>query len=175
MKCSLVVIAHNIRSAHNIGSLLRTSDGLGVDKVYFTGYTPYPLSSDDTRLPHLARKTANQINKTALGAEESVDWHHIGNSNSSNNPDNIDGLIIALKKNGYTVAGLEQHEKSVRLTEYEVPAKLALLLGSEIGGINRELVQQCDDLIKIPMKGEKNSFNVVEAATMALFYCVYCR
>ena len=67
-------IAHNIRSAHNIGSLLRTADGLGIRHVYMSGYTPYPKQPNDARLPHIADKASKLIHKTALGAEMSVEW-----------------------------------------------------------------------------------------------------
>ncbi|MEI6755611.1 MAG: TrmH family RNA methyltransferase, partial [bacterium] len=75
MKC-IILIAHNLRSAHNVGSLLRTADAMGVSKVYLTGYSPYPKSENDSRLPHLALKIDKNIAKTALGAEENIDWEH---------------------------------------------------------------------------------------------------
>ncbi len=76
MSKSLIIIAHNIRSAHNVGALLRTADGLAVDHVFLTGYTPYPLQAGDKRLPHLAAKIHKLIHKTALGAELSVSWKY---------------------------------------------------------------------------------------------------
>lgn len=96
---SLVLVAHNLRSAHNVGSLLRTADGLGVGKTYLSGYSPYPLSDRDGRLPHLAQKTDRQIAKTALGAEKSAAWQH--------SPD-IKEVISGLQKQGFVVAALEQ-------------------------------------------------------------------
>src|SRR5579885_2599476 len=76
MPRQIVLIAHDLRSTHNIGSLLRTADGLGVEKVFITGYSPYPLMARDDRLPHLAQKLDRDIHKTALGAEQSVAWEH---------------------------------------------------------------------------------------------------
>ena len=89
----IVVIAHNIRSTHNIGSLFRTADGLGVQKLYLTGYTPYPHYEDDERMPHIARKTHKQISKTALGAEETVEWEYA---------EDVFSIIKKLRKSGFT-------------------------------------------------------------------------
>ncbi len=156
------MIAHDIRSAHNVGALFRTAEGLGVQKVYCTGYTPYPITPDDERLPHLARKIDNQIQKTALGAQTSLRWEHSSD---------VITLIANLKDKGYEVIGLEQHKKSMPLNKYEPPKKLAILLGREVEGIDKELLELCDDIVVIPMFGKKESFNVVEAATMALYHC----
>lgn len=157
---SLVVIAHNIRSAHNIGAILRTSDGFGVEKVYATGYTPYPTVPGDTRLPHEREKLTRQIAKTALGAELSVPVSYAA--------DPLD-VINELKIQGYTVAALEQSETSVNLAGYKPPAKLALLLGEEVHGITPELLKTCDVTLEIPMNGHKESFNVSVATGIALY------
>jgi 23S rRNA (guanosine2251-2'-O)-methyltransferase len=157
----IVVIAHDIRSTHNVGSLLRTAEGLGVAHVYFTGYTPYPLQSEgETRLPHLAQKLANQIHKTALDAENLVAWSYA--------PD-IRQLLETLKQDEYTVLALEQSPSSVRLPDYQPPEKIALLLGREVEGIEPELLALCHTTVEIPMSGQKESFNVVQAAAMALY------
>lgn len=158
-----VLIAHDIRSTHNVGALLRTADGLGISHVYFTGYTPYPKHEQDTRLPHEANKTDKQIHKTALGAENSVSWSH---------EDDVDVLIANLKDKGFELAGLEQQPKSTKLHNYQSPTKLALVLGSEVDGLVESLLQQCDEVLEIPMRGKKESFNVVEAATMAMYHIV---
>jgi tRNA G18 (ribose-2'-O)-methylase SpoU len=122
---------------------------------------------NDARLPHHAQKTAKQINKTALGAESSIDWSRLADL------DQLNELIIELKQNNYVVAGLEQNTNSIFINEFAPPQKLAIILGSEVDGIQPELIAKCDVLIEIPMKGKKESFNVVEAASMALFYCLY--
>lgn len=163
MKPKLAVIAHNIRSTHNIGSLLRTSDGLGVSKVFFTGYTPYPAKPDDARLPHIADKLTKQIHKTALGAESSVTWHQA---------DEVAPVLDTLRSQGYIIAGLEQTQNSISLPDFKCPEKLALLIGSEVTGIDKELLQHLDICLEIPMVGKKESFNVVEATTMALYQCL---
>jgi 23S rRNA (guanosine2251-2'-O)-methyltransferase len=157
-----ILIAHNLRSAHNVGSLLRTAEGLGVDRVYLTGYTPYPLAPDDTRLPHLAKKIDRQIAKTALGAEKMIDWRH---------RENINELISELKSNGFTVVALEQTDNSIELPDFKPPEKIAIIVGREVEGIEPELLKQVDKIIEIPMAGRKESFNVVQAAAMALYQC----
>lgn len=157
---NLVVICHNLRSTHNVGSLLRTSDGLGVGKIYLSGYTPYPLLKKDARLPHLAAKIDRQISKTALGAQDSVDWEH---------QDDIFTLIKNLRSQGYKIAALEQAANSIPLPEFSSPSKIALIVGREVEGIEPEVLELCDFVLEIPMFGAKESFNVVQAAAMALY------
>lgn len=158
----IVLIAHNLRSAHNVGSLLRTADGLGVGKVYLSGYSPYPQSGHDERLPHLAQKIDRQIQKTALGAEKTVAWQHTAN---------IREILDGLKSRGYTVAALEQTPKAVKLPDFKPPGKLALIVGREVEGLEPEILKACDLALEIPMFGSKESFNVVQAAGMALYHC----
>lgn len=163
MSKELILIAHNLRSAHNVGSLLRTADGLGVHTVYLTGYTPYPQTAHDARLPHLALKTSNQIHKTALGAEKTVSWKHAP----------INQVLSELRGFGYIVAALEQHPGSIPLMNYVVPDKLAVLVGREVEGVEPDILETCDVIIEIPMNGAKESFNVSQAAAMALYHCKY--
>ena len=159
---NIVLIAHNLRSCHNVGSLLRTADGLGISKVYLTGYTPYPWQSNDVRLPHLAIKIHKQIQKTALGAEESVDWTH--------NPD-VFSIIETLKSQAYGVVALEQSADSVDLTAWIPPSAVAIIVGRETEGIEPEVLKACDTTLEIPMLGKKESLNVVQASAMALYHC----
>lgn len=154
----IIVIAHNIRSTHNVGAIFRTCEGLGVSKVILSGYTPYPQVVDDTRLPHIATKLTNQIHKTALGAEQMVPFEY------QSAP-----LLKDLKAAGFRIVGLEQDERSIMLPKYTAPEKVALLLGEEVEGITPELRLDCDDLIEIPMYGEKESFNVSVATGIALY------
>ncbi len=158
---SIVLIAHDIRSCHNVGSLLRTADGFGVEHVYLTGYTPYPpIPGGDNRLPHLAAKIGQQIHKTALGAEESVAWTQ---------QTDVLPLLEQLRSDGYVLAALEQAHASVSLPDFHAPTKVALLLGREVEGIDHELLKQVDVTLEIPMFGAKESFNVVQAAAAALY------
>ena len=157
----IIVIAHNIRSTHNIGSVFRTAEGFGVQKIIISGYSPYPTQSNDTRLPHIAEKLTKQIHKTALGAETIVPFEY------QESPD-----IIQLQLDGYTIVGLEQDQRSVQLPDYRPPQKIALLLGEEVHGITDAMRDLCDNLIEIPMKGKKESFNVSVAAGIALYHLV---
>ena len=154
----IIVIAHNIRSTHNVGAIFRTSEGFGVAKIILSGYTPYPTVSNDSRLPHISRKLTDQIHKTALGAETLVPFEY----------QEAPG-ITSLKNQGYTIVGLEQDTRSVMLPEYRPPQKIALLLGEEVEGIANDLREFCDDLIEIPMTGKKESFNVSVATGIALY------
>lgn len=159
---SLVLIAHNLRSAHNVGSLLRIGDGLAVERLYLTGYTPYPHAGDkDGRLPHLAVKLDRQIAKTALGAERSTVWRHA---------EDINKVISRLKRGGYLVAALERAPGSIQLPAFDPPPKLALVVGREVEGLEPEVLAACDLILEIPMLGDKESFNVASAAAMALYH-----
>ena len=155
----IVVIAHNIRSTHNVGAIFRTSEGFGVTKIILSGYTPYPKVINDTRLPHIAAKLTDQIHKTALGAETLVPFVN------QQVPD-----ISSLKGDGFTIVGLEQDARSVVLSDYDIPDKVALLLGEEVHGITEDLRNACDVLVEIPMSGQKESFNVSVATGIALYH-----
>jgi 23S rRNA (guanosine2251-2'-O)-methyltransferase len=156
----IIVIAHNIRSTHNVGSILRTSDGFGIAKVFFTGYTPYPTQPDDTRLPHERDKLTRQIHKTALGAEITVPNEY------AQDPVPV---IESFKKQNYTIAALEQDDRAVMLPTYKAPGSLVLLLGEEVHGIEPHLRELCDTILEIPMRGQKESFNVSVATGIALY------
>jgi len=158
----LALILNDIRSAHNVGALLRTADGLGVQNVYITGYTPYPLTKDDTRLPHLSQKISERIDKTALGAIKTVNWKH---------EKNIYNLIHKLRADGYVISALEQTPGAKALPSYAVPDKLVLILGNEVKGLSKKIMASVDINLEIPMFGEKESFNVAAAAAMALYHC----
>lgn len=158
---SITLIIHDIRSCHNVGSLLRTADGFGIDTVYLTGYTPYPVKADDTRLPHIAQKLTRQIAKTALGAEDTVSWQQ---------SDSIEEVIRMLRADGYHIVALEQDASAISLPTYVPPERVALLLGREVEGIDPELLLQTDAIVEIPMFGNKESFNVAQAAAIALYH-----
>ncbi len=154
----IIVIAHNIRSTHNVGAIFRTSEGFGVQKIILSGYTPYPAVDTDTRLPHIAEKLSIQIHKTALGAEKLVPFEYLEEPN-----------LQSLRTAGYQIVGLEQDAGSIMLPEYHPAEKIALLLGEEVEGISDDLLKQCDDLIEIPMQGKKESYNVSVATGIALY------
>lgn len=154
----IIIIAHNIRSTHNVGAIFRTAEGFGVNKIILSGYTPYPTIKNDSRLPHISSKLTNQIHKTALGAELTVPFEALPLPPIDN-----------LKQSGYKIVGLEQAEDSIKMPDYKAPEKIALIIGEEVDGISTELLAQCDNIIEIPMFGEKESFNVSVATGIALY------
>lgn len=160
----IVLIAHNIRSIHNVGSLFRTSEGLGVRKLILSGYSPYPTTANDPRLPHIRDKITRDIHKTALGAEEIVPFEH---------SDDVAAKLAELKSEGFQIVGLEQDDRSIQLPNFIPPARIALLLGEEVNGIDAEFRALCDDIIEIPMSGKKESFNVSVAAGIALYHLCF--
>lgn len=158
---NIVLVVHNVRSAHNVGSLLRTADGLGIEQVYLTGYTPFPVMKNDPRLPHLVQKADRQIHKTALGAENLINWQH--------EPD-IAKLVKDLVARGYSVAALEQTKKSINLSDFKPADRQVLIVGNEVGGLDKSVLEHCDQHVQIPMSGRKESFNVSIAAAIALYH-----
>jgi 23S rRNA (guanosine2251-2'-O)-methyltransferase len=160
MSREIALIVHNIRSCHNVGSLLRTAEGLAVT-VYLTGYTPFPKIINDSRLPHEANKISKQINKTALGAEFSVNWQH----------GEIKNIIRQLHESSYLLAAVEQTSNSVELPKFKPQTKIALIVGNEVSGIESDILEMVNVCLEIPMFGKKESYNVVQAAAMALYHC----
>jgi 23S rRNA (guanosine2251-2'-O)-methyltransferase len=151
MKTS-VLILDNIRSVENTGSIFRTADCLGVSKIYLIGTTPTPLDRFGRKRPDFA--------KVALGAEESVEWEYATE---------ILSVIKELKSQNFHILALEQHEDSKDLKEYTSPKMFALILGNEVEGVNAGVLEKCDEILEIDMKGEKESLNVSVAAGIALF------
>lgn len=158
----LTIVVDNIRSTHNVGSILRTADGLGVQKVYLCGTTPYPhRGHQETRLPHEAAKVTAKIHKTALGAEESVAWEYAQDTNE---------VIALLQQNGTYIAAVEQDSTSTPLHTFTAPnAAIALIVGPEVTGISKETLALCDSVLEIPMHGTKESLNVAVAAAIAVY------
>jgi len=160
----LALVVHNVRSTHNVGSLLRTADGLGITKVFLCGYTPYPEVKNDDRLPHIRQKVGRAIHKTALGAELSVDWEYV--------PD-IGTCLVGLSRSGYKIAALEQTNQSINLASFKPGGKMALVVGNEVDGIDKKTLKLMDCHLAIPMLGHKESFNVAVAAAIALYHLRY--
>lgn len=134
------VVLNNIRSLHNVGSIFRTADGVGVEKIWLCGYTGYPPQSG--------------ITKTSLGSEDHVPWEY---------QENIISLIKKLKTLGYQIVLLEQIEGAVPHALFKPTAPVCLVLGNEITGIEEDLLGLCDKAIEIDMAGIKNSLNVAVA------------
>lgn len=156
----IIVIAHNIRSTYNVGSIFRTCEGFGVKKLIFSGYTPYPALAADPRLPYIADKLTAQIEKTALGTTNLLSFEHT---------DDIFQSMEALSNQGYKIVALEQSPQSIKLPDYTPQKKVCLILGEELNGVEASLLTKCDEIIEIPMYGQKESFNVSVATGIALY------
>jgi tRNA G18 (ribose-2'-O)-methylase SpoU len=143
----LVVILDNIRSAHNVGAILRTCDGAGVKKLYMCGITP------DGNHP--------KVEKTALGAENFVDWEH---------RPSIGELMDELKEQGYEIFAVEQQEDSVPLHKVQLPERAALIFGHEITGVSPDVLRTVHQTIEVPMLGKKNSLNVATTVGIVVYY-----
>jgi len=146
------LILHNIRSTHNVGSIFRTADAAGVSKIYLTGYTPTPLDK--------FKRPRKDIAKVALGAEKTISWEHVPN---------IKILIKKLKREKMQIVALEQAENSIDYKTVKPKNSLAFILGNEVGGIEKSVLKECDEILEIPMRGKKESLNVSVAAGIVLF------
>jgi len=138
-KTPLVVVLDNVRSLHNVGSVFRTADAFLVEAVYLCGITSTP--------PHA------EIHKTALGAENTVEWKHYEDTHQA---------VDELKSQGYTVFAIEQAEGSTKLPDLKLDRdqKYAVILGNEVKGVQQTVVDACDGCIEIPQFGTKHSLNV---------------
>ncbi|MBQ2622894.1 TrmH family RNA methyltransferase [Candidatus Saccharibacteria bacterium] len=161
----LVLVLDNIRSTYNVGAILRTAEGFGVSKVILSGYTP--RVHDKTLLPHLRDKLDHEIHKTALGAEDMLEIYSCGD---------IFQELSNHKKDGWQIIGLENNiDVGViyKLNDNEMKSKLddkvVLVLGEEVNGISTALYELIDLFVEIPMKGQKESFNVSVAAGIAMY------
>lgn len=147
-KTPIVVVLDNIRSCNNIGSVFRTSDALLIEKIYLCGITATPPN--------------NEIRKTALDAEKSVNWEYY---------ENTEDVVAKLQKEGYKVYAIEQVENSILLPDYKPAAeeKPALVFGNEVKGVKQSVVDICDGSIEIPQFGTKHSFNISVSAGIVLW------
>ena len=147
-KLPVVVVLDEVRSMHNIGSIFRTSDGFAVEAVYLCGITAQP--------PH------REIEKTALGATQSVDWKYFETTLAA---------LADLKSKGYQLIAIEQASESIMLNDFKPQhsQKYALILGNEVNGVNEEVMKIVDNCIEIPQFGTKHSFNVVVSAGIVLW------
>jgi 23S rRNA (guanosine2251-2'-O)-methyltransferase len=147
-----VVILHNVRSTHNVGSIFRTADAAGVSKIYLSGYTPTPIDRFGR-----ARK---DIAKTALGAESLVLWEHVPDAHSA---------VSKLKDEGFRIVAIEQDERAEDYRVLQAREKTAFVFGEEVHGLPQSLLRECDVIAEIPMHGGKESLNVSVSAGIALF------
>ncbi|HTE48658.1 MAG TPA: TrmH family RNA methyltransferase [Candidatus Paceibacterota bacterium] len=146
-----ILILHNIRSVENVGSMFRTADAAGVDKIYLTGYTPAPLD-------RFGRKRKD-LTKSALGAEEFVPWEQ----------KSLPALMRSLRREKYFLIAIEQAKNSINYKKVRLKNKNAFIVGAEVTGISKNILKKCDVIAEIPMRGKKESLNVSVATGVALF------
>ena len=146
------LILYHLRSSHNVGAIFRTADAIGVAKIYLIGYTPAPMDQFG--------RVNKEIAKTALGAEKTIEWEKV---------EDILELIKKLKEKSCQIVALEQAANSIDYKKAELKKDVAIILGNEVGGIEPEILKQCDVVAEIPMRGGKESLNISVAAGVALF------
>ena len=153
-KTPVIVVLENIRSAYNVGSVFRTSDAFLVEAIYIIGYSAKP--------PH------KEIKKTALGAEETVEWKHFKTSAEA---------IEELRVKGFNIYAAEQAEGSFKLNAigFEPDEKIAVVFGNEVTGVEQSTIALCDGCIEIPQSGMKHSLNIATAAGVVLWELVRTR
>lgn len=156
MENELFLILHDIRSAYNVGAIFRTADGSGVSKIYLSGYTPVPAGEDKEK----KTQADKMIEKTALGAERNVPWEKA---------EDLSDLIDELRKEKISVIALEKIDNAIELKKFEKKFPIALILGNEVEGVSAEILNKCDAIVSIPMRGKKESLNVSVAAGIAMY------
>ena len=146
-KDPIVVLLDNVRSLHNVGSVFRTCDAMAVEKLYLGGITAKP--------PH------REIQKTAIGATESVKWEHISHAES---------VVLKYKTLGYKIIAVEQTDNSTYLTKYKWnDEKTMIIFGNEVDGVQQNIIDMADLCIEIPQWGTKHSLNISVSAGIILW------
>ncbi|MEK7519958.1 MAG: TrmH family RNA methyltransferase [Patescibacteria group bacterium] len=153
----MVAVLHNIRSMHNVGSLFRTADAAGIEKLCLCGITPTPVDEYGRIRPQLA--------KVSLGAEQHVAWERARSTAR---------VLDGLKKDGYRIFALEQSKKSIPYTRIKLSrkqlAKTAFVVGNEVKGLTPTVLSRADKILEIPMRGTKESLNVAVAFGIVVFH-----
>ncbi|MFA6397627.1 MAG: TrmH family RNA methyltransferase [Candidatus Paceibacterota bacterium] len=147
-----ILIFNNIRSAQNVGAMFRTADAVGISKIYLVGYTPAPIDRFG--------KKRSDLEKSALGAEEMVPWE-IKKS--------LSAIIRRLRREGFLIIAIEQSENSIDYKKVKTKNKTAFVVGNEVIGLPKNLLNECDIVAEIKMSGKKESLNVSVALGVALF------
>lgn len=152
----MIVVLDNIRSVHNVGSIFRTADGAGVEKIIICGVTPKPTDR--------FKKIRPDFEKTALGAEKNVKWEYREETSDT---------LSELKNNGWHIIALEQAKGSKKYSDMSLSKKAqkntTLVVGNEVNGISKSVLKYADDIIEIPMLGIKESLNVSVAFGIAIY------
>ncbi len=148
----MCLLLDNIRSVHNVGSIFRTAETAGISKIYCLGTTPTPLDR--------FKRKRQDFAKVALGAEELVAWEYVKS-----------GVILVkiLKREGFKIIALEQAENSIDYRKVKATGKILIILGNEVGGVSKGLLNLSDEIAEIPMRGKKESLNVSVAVGIMMY------
>lgn len=146
------IILHNIRSAQNVGAIFRTAEAAGIEKIYLTGYTPRPLDRFG--------RDQKAVSKAALGAEKIIEWE---------GHEKVSGVIEKLKKDKFQIISIEQSENSIDYKKVNTKEKNVFILGNEVRGISKQILEKSDVVAEIPMSGQKESLNVSVSAGISIF------
>ncbi|HEY5588640.1 MAG TPA: TrmH family RNA methyltransferase [Candidatus Paceibacterota bacterium] len=147
-----ILILPDIRSAINIGAMFRTADAVGISKIYLTGFTPRPTDKFG--------RIQKDIAKSALGAETWIPWEY---------KEKIIPLLNSFKKDGYVIIAIEQDKRAIDYRKIKIFNKVAIIMGPEVFGLDKNILDKCDFIAQIPMHGKKESLNVSVACGVALF------
>lgn len=147
-KIPVIIVLDDVRSAYNVGAIFRTADAFLIEAIFLCGFTPFP--------PH------REIQKTALGANETVAWKYFIN---------IEDAVSELKNSGFKIVSIEQTEQSVSLDKFEPEKnqKLAVIFGNEVGGVSQKIIDASDVCVEIPQYGTKHSLNIAVCAGIVLW------
>ena len=156
----MIIILNDIRSVQNVGSIFRTADAIGIEKIYLCGITPTPVNVFGQPLQRFV--------KVSLGAEKTVKWEYVKSAGE---------LIKKIKKEKFTILAVEQNKKSIPYFKLRIKDKnlknIALILGNEVNGLPKQILGKCDKIIEIPMNGKKESLNVAVSFGIVAFHLVY--
>ncbi len=152
MVTQIHLLLHNIRSTHNVGAIFRTADATGVKKIYVSGITPAPIDRFGRARP--------DISKASLGAEKTVEWESISD---------VKDLIKNLKKEKFQIVAVEQDKRSLDYRELKKKENILIIVGNEVDGVDKEVLDLCDEIVEIPMLGKKESLNVSVATGVVLY------
>jgi tRNA G18 (ribose-2'-O)-methylase SpoU len=155
MKNPVYLLLHNIRSTHNVGSIFRTADAAGIEKIFISGYTPTPTDRFG--------RMRSDIAKVALGVEQTIPWEYFKTASA------VIKILRRTQDENFQIIALEQSERSVDYKKVRITKPTLIILGNEPKGISKSLLKHADIIAEIPMRGNKESLNVSVATGIFLF------
>jgi 23S rRNA (guanosine2251-2'-O)-methyltransferase len=161
MKIKVHILLPNIRSAYNVGSIFRSADCFGIEKIYLSGTTPTPID----RFGRSISGAQKEISKTALGAEKDIPWEYI---------DDINKFVTKIKKDNFVIVSVEQDKKSINIKDFLKIKRqnniqnILLIFGNEVEGVDENILKKSDYIVEIPLRGNKESLNVSVCAGLIM-------